>query len=57
MRLKYIVYMYENSIVKSHQKHLKREEVRSHLDRVSLIKVHYMYVCKYHNEISLYNLC
>jgi hypothetical protein len=28
---------------------------KSNIDGVSLIKVHYVYVFKYHNETSVYN--
>jgi hypothetical protein len=28
---------------------------KSDIDGVNLIKAHYMHVCKYHNDIPLYN--
>jgi hypothetical protein len=52
-------YIYENSIMKP-TKTIKKGKFRgslrkSNVDGVNLTKVHYMSVCKYHNETTLYN--
>jgi expansin (peptidoglycan-binding protein) len=43
--------MYENRITKT----VLKGEIRKNNRRVNLIKVHYMYVWKYHNGTPLYN--
>jgi hypothetical protein len=49
MLSKYIIYVYENSIMNPSLHYFKRgvEKVIG----LNLIKVHYMHVCEYHSEI------
>jgi hypothetical protein len=49
------MFMYENRVMKAIKIIVKWDEGIRKSNGVYLIKVHYMHVCTYYNEIPLYN--
>jgi hypothetical protein len=47
--------MYENTIMKPNKSCLKKVLIKGTMDGMNLIKVDYMHLCNYLNEIPLYN--